>query len=150
MRKIALVFTLALLIPISGCKLVTAAPTPGVAQFYSQSALVLNDFSGVLQQAQQIFTTAHAIGTVNDADYRNGQRVIAQIAQEGDSVTALVKAGGDQATIRTQIAALITQVGNMPSAFGIKNPATQAEFTALSTAMQNILQSVSILITGGK
>lgn len=129
-----------------GCKPVTAAPTPGVTQFYSQAALVINDFSGVLVQAQQIVTTVHAEGLMNDADYKNAQTTFRAVAQQGENVVALLKVGGDQAAITAQINALITQVGVMPSAFGIKNPQSQQQFTVLTLAMQNILRASLTLV----
>lgn len=144
-----LVLCAALLVPLclsTGCKTVTAAPAPGVTQFYSQAALVLNDFSGVLAQAQQIVTTVHAEGLMSDVDYKNAQTVFRSIAQQGENVVALLKVGGDQATITAQINALITQVGVMPLAFGIKNPQSQQQFTLLVGAMQNILRASLTLV----
>lgn len=129
-----------------GCKTITAAPTPGVTQFYSQAALVLNDFSGILVQAQQIVTTVHAEGAMSDADYASAQTVFRSVAQQGENVVALLKVGGDQATITAQINALIAQVGAMPSAFGIKNPQSQQQFTVLTLAMQNILRASLTLV----
>lgn len=130
----------------SGCKTVTAAPTPGVTQFYSQAALVLNDFSGVLAQAQQIVTTVHAEGLMSDADYKNAQTVFRSTAQQGENVVALLKVGGSQSAVTAQINALISQVGTMPTAFGIKNPQSQQQFSALTLAMQNILKASLTLV----
>lgn len=129
-----------------GCKTITAAPTPGVTQFYSQAALVLNDFSGILVQAQQIVTTVHTEGLMSDADYKNAQTVFRSVAQQGENVVALLKVGGDQATVTAQINALITQVGVMPSAFGIKNPQSQQQFSALVLSMQNVLRASLTLV----
>jgi len=137
---------LCLVLPLSGCKLITAAPTPGVTQFYSQAALVINDFSGILLQAQQLFATAHGTGLVSDADYAAGTQAFKSIATNGDSIYSLLKAGGDQATITAQIKALIAQVGTMPTAFHINNPAAQAQFTALTAAMQSVLDATASLI----
>lgn len=140
------ILSVAIGLTFSGCKTVTAAPTPGVTQFYSQAALVINDFSGVLVQAQQIVTTVHAEGLMNDADYKNAQTTFRAVAQQGENVVALLKVGGDQAVITSQINALIAQVGNMPSAFGIKNPQSAQQFTALTLAMQNILRASLTLV----
>lgn len=129
-----------------GCKTITAAPTPGVTQFYSQAALVLNDFSGVLVQAQQIVTTVHAEGLMSDADYKNAQTTFRAVAQQGENVVALLKVGGSQSAVTAQINALIAQVGTMPSAFGIKNPQSQQQFTVLTLAMQNVLRASLTLI----
>lgn len=117
-----------------------------MTQFYSQAALVLNDFSGVLLQAQQLLTTAHTIGTISDANYASAQQTFKMIATNGDTLTSLVKAGGDQTTITTEINALIGQVGAMPASFGIKDATTAAEFTSLATAMQSILKAVVVLV----
>lgn len=139
----------ALILPIAGttgCKLITAAPTPGVTQFYSQAALVLNDFSGILVQAQTLFGTARGLGFVSDTDFANGQKAFVQIATNGDAVQALIKAGGDQATVTAQINALIAEVGVLPAAFAIKDPASQAEFTALVTSLQSILNASLTLV----
>ena len=147
MKRAVGVLTLIMLVGcLVGCKPVTAAPTPGVTQFYSQAALVINDFSGVLVQAQQIVTTVHAEGLMSDADYKNAQTVFRSVAQQGENVVALLKVGGDQATITAQINALITQVGVMPSAFGIKNPQSQQQFTALVLSMQNVLRASLTLV----
>lgn len=147
MKRISLLFLLGLSLGWTlGCKPVTAAPTPGVTQFYSQAALVLNDFSGVLVQAQQIVTTVHAEGAMNDADYASAQTVFRSTAQQGENVVALLRVGGDQATVTAQINALIAQVGVMPSAFGIKNPQSAQQFTALTLAMQNILKASLTLV----
>lgn len=135
----------ALALPV-GCKLITAAPTPGVTQFYSQAALVLDDFSGVLVQAQQLFTTAHGLGFVSDVDFATGQQVFSAVATNGDAVQALIKAGGDQTTVEAQLNALITQVGTMPAAFHITDSASQAEFVALTTSLQSILKAALTLV----
>jgi hypothetical protein len=149
MKLNKLIVALVLCLPIAGvtgCKLITATSTPGVTQFYSQAALVLNDFSGVLGQAQQLFTTAHTLALVSDLDYRNGQQAFLSIASNGDAIQTLLKSGADQATVTAQLNALIAQVGAMPALFHIKNPATQAEFTALVTSMQNILNASLTLV----
>lgn len=147
LNKLAIALALCLpIVGVSGCKQITASPTPGVTQFYSQAALVLNDFSGVLVQAQQLYTTAHSLKLVSDADYVAGQKAFVSIATNGDTIQTLLKSGADQATVTAQINALITQVGNMPAAFAIKNPQSQAEFTALVTSMQNILNASLTLV----
>lgn len=149
-RKLILAAALALPIAglTTGCLKNVKTPTQPVAanQFYGQAALVLNDFSGILVQAQQLFTSAHAIGVVSDSDYQNGLKAFVAIASSGDAIVTLVKTGADQKTITTQINALVTQIGTMPAAFSIKNPSSQAEFTALITAMQNVLNASLTLI----
>ena len=129
-----------------GCKTITATPTPGVTQFYSQAALVLNDFSGILVQAQQIVTTVHAEGAMSDADYASAQTVFRSIGQQGENVVALLKVGGSQSAVTAQINALISQVGTMPTAFGIKNPTSQQQFSALVLSMQNVLRASLTLV----
>lgn len=141
-----IVLCLALLVPISGCKTITATPTPGVTQFYSQAALLLSDFSNVLNQANQLFTSAHTLALVSDADYKAGEQVFLQIAKNGDAITTLIKAGGDEVTVKSQLQALATQVSLMPSSFHITNPASQAQFTALIQSLSNILSAVQTLV----
>lgn len=135
-----------MLAPMTGCKLITAAPTPGVPQFYSQAALVLNDFSGVLLQSQNLFTNAHASGLVSATDYQNGMKVFSAIATQGNNIDSLIQSEASQTSITAAISALIQQVGSMPSAFGIKDANTQAGFQALCTSMQTILQATSALV----
>lgn len=149
-RKIILAAALAL--PIAGLTtgclkkpISTTSPTVN-NNFYGQASLVLNNFSNILLQSQQLFTTAHSLSLVSNEDYVSGQKVFAQIATSGDSIQVLLKSGADQKTVTAQIQALINQVGTMPAAFSIKNPSSQAEFTALVTAMQNVLGASLTLI----
>lgn len=148
MKKILLALVLAVSVVTipTGCNVVKAKPTPGVTQFYSQAALLLADFSGILDQANQLFISAHALALVSDADFKSGELVFLNVAKSGQSVTDLVKAGGDEATIKAQLQALVVQVGQMPTAFHITNPASQAQFTALVQSMANILSAVSTLV----
>lgn len=129
-----------------GCKTITAAPTPGVTQFYSQAALVLNDFSGILVQAQQIVTTVHSEGAMSDTDYASAQTVFRSIGQQGENVVALLKVGGDSTQVTAQINAMIAQVGTMPAAFAIKNAQSQQQFSALVLSMQNVLRASLTLV----
>jgi len=148
-----LILAVALSVPVAGLttgclKKPATATAPTVNNnFYGQASLVLNNFSNILLQAQQLFDTAHNIQLVSDDDYKNGQKVFAQIAANGDAIQALLKTGSDQKTVTAQIQALIAQVGTMPAAFVIKNPASQAQFTALVTAMQNVLAASLTIIS---
>ncbi len=146
LKRILLPLVLLPMLMLPGCKLVTAAPTPGVPQFYSQAALVLSDFSGILNQAQTLFTSAHTSGLVSETDYLNGQRAFLQIATAGNNLDTLVSSEASQPTVIAAISSLIQQVGAMPTAFAIKSPTAQAEFTALCTSMQTILQAAETII----
>lgn len=137
---------------VTGCGLLTPkAPTPpGVSSFYPQAALVMNDFSSVLLNAQNLYTSACSMGTIPSMQCRDGQKAFSVIAEDGLSIDALIQTGAAQATIQAQISALSAQVATMPTTFGIKNPQTQAEFTALTNTLSTMLDTVSNLVQGAK
>ena len=147
MRKLLLSPLLCLC--LVGCKPATA-PTPTTAPtFYSQAALQINNFSVILGQAQTLFTNAHTSGLVGDADYKTGETAILSIAKNADNVDSLLTTSASQPTVVAAINALLNQVGTTPGLVGIKNPQSQAEFTALFQSLTSILQASLSLIQPG-
>ena len=137
---------------VTGCGLLTpkAPAPPGVSNFYPQAALVMNDFSSVLLNAQNLFTSSCTDGVIPATQCIAGQKAFGTIAESGLTIDALIQTGASQTSIEAQITALSAQVATMPAAFGIKNPQTSAEFTALVNTLTTMLGTVSNLVQGAK
>ena len=110
----------------------------------------MNDFSSVLLNAQNLFTSSCTDGVIPIAQCIAGQKAFGTIAESGLTIDALIQTGASQTTIQAQITALSAQVATMPAAFGIKNPQTSAEFTALVNTLTTMLGTVSNLVQGAK
>jgi hypothetical protein len=137
------------LVLLMGCGAVNA-PAPATAPtFYSQAALQINNFSVILQQAQTLFANAHTSGLVSDADFKTGEAAILAIAKNADTVDGLLTSSASQTSIVAAIQALGSQVAATPGLAGIKNPQSQAEFTALFTALNSILNASLALVQPG-
>lgn len=131
-----------LFVPAVGCKQQTATAGAVAPTFYSQAATAMNGFSTTLLQAQSLFTTAYQEQLVDLATYQKGQQVFMQIGVSGEAIVSALQSAQPKATIEAQINALIAQVGSVPQAFAIKNPQSQAAFTALANSLVAILQTV--------
>jgi hypothetical protein len=137
------------------CKRVTSNPSSnGTApNFYAQAAQIMNDYSSIMLSAQNLFSTAHTEGLVTDTEYQAGQKVFLTVGEDGQAIDKLIQAGASQDTIIAQCNALSATIATMPQAFAIKNPQSQAEFTALANSLTSLLNTVATLIqspaTGG-
>ncbi len=147
----AIILGAAILVP-TGCKTAgTATPPNAVAPtFYSQASQAMDGFSTTLLQAQSMFTTAYQEQLVDQQSYQKGQQVFLQIGVSGEAIVTALQAGQSQTTVQAQINALIAQVASVPQAFAIKNPQSQAAFTALANSLVAILQAVEtqVMATG--
>ena len=135
------------MVTYQGCRAVTA-PVGSTAQaptFYSQAAKVMADYSSILLSAQNLFTTAHTEALVTDTQYQDGQKVFLLAAQDGQIIDSLIQSGASASTIIAQVNALSATIASMPQAFAIKNPQTQAEFTALTGSLTTLLDTVATL-----
>jgi hypothetical protein len=109
--------------------------------FYVNASNAMDGFSKLLVQAQDLFTTAQAEGLVDPASYRTGQKVFDQIGISGQAIVAALQTGQSQAQVIPLIDALAAQLGTMPQAFAIKNPQSQAAFTAITQSLVAILNT---------
>lgn len=126
---------------LEGCK-----PVASGTSFYAQAAKVMADYGSILASAQTLFDTAHSEALVNNAQYLAGQKVFLTLAQDGQTIDALIKSGAGATTIVAQVNALAATIASMPNAFSIKNPQSQAEFTALAGSLTSLLDTVDTLI----
>lgn len=142
-----LLAALMLVTPVTGCKTAATNPNAVAPTFYSVAATEMDGFSTTLLQAESLFSTAYQEKLVDQADYQKGLQVFLQIGVSGEAIVAALQSSQSQATVLTQINALITQVASVPQAFAIKNPQSQAAFTALANSLVAILQSVESQVT---
>lgn len=133
---------------IPGCAKSNATLPAGATAptFTDNAANAMDGFSKVLLQAQNLFTSAQAEGLVDPSSYQAGQKVFEQVGISGQAIVAAIQAGQGQAQVVPLIEALAAQLGSMPSAFAIKNPQSQAAFTAIIQSLVNILNTTEVSI----
>jgi len=147
--RIALVCLLFLSIPsLTGCGITASAGNPPtVTTFYNSAAVVLNDSSALLVQAQTLFASAHTAGFVDNDQFIAGEKAFISLASNGDTIRASIAQNNSPENITQAITAYIGQVGAVPQQFAIKNPASQAAFTAVMTSVQSVLKASLTLIS---
>lgn len=139
-------FAAGLIFMLGGCKAVSAPSQPGITTFYHQAALEMNNFSVILQQAQNDFAAAHTAGYIPNVEFVQGEQGFLSIAENGDTVVRLLQSGADQATVLQSLARITQQVQTMPRAFALKNPQAQLQFVAITTTLATVLQAATVLV----
>ena len=132
---------------LAGCRTTTVNPNALPPTFYTSAAKTMDAFSTILVNAQSLFTTAYQDGFVTAGQYQAGMKVFGQIAASGEAIDVSILAADSQASILAKIDSLASQIATMPQAFAIKNPQSQAAFTALTNSLVAVLRAVQSQLT---
>lgn len=126
-----------------GCANAPAGSAPATPQSpYQKAATVMVDFSADVLSAQQVVTSLHAGGAIDDATYKTVQLAFGQIAIYGPQIDALISAQASAVTITAKVNSAVVSLESIVTATGRLDPNTATQIKVAVQALALLLQQV--------
>ncbi len=143
MKALALVVALVLATStLSGCKQVNASTPATAPDPYHVAAVVMQDLSTDLLQAQATETDLYLGGAIDQTTHKQINGVFLKVGQAGPQIDALIKAGASPATITEKVNATLAMLATI--SLTKVDPRTAAQMNATISAIQLLFSKVVV------